>query len=195
MGFDGTQMGNSVGEMAADLYQEAGWSAADTKILAVGKPDLSVCVQRTDGAKDTFTQTVSDAPEIIDVQTDNSVTNALDKAGAVITANQDVKNWVVWGCNDESVTGAVTALQNTGVSADNIIGVGLGAYLTCKDWQAGQDTGNKAALYISGEDVGRAAIEVMVAHLRDGKELPAVTVADTHKVDATNWEEAGVACT
>lgn len=195
VGFDGTQMGNAVGEMAAELYQDAGWATADTKILSVGKPDLSVCVQRIEGAAASFDAAVSDAPEIVDVQTDNSVTNALDKAGAVITANQGVQNWVVWGCNDESETGAVTALQNAGVSPDNIIGVGLGAYLTCKDWQAGQATGNKAALYISGYDVGRAAIDVLVAHLRDGAELPAVTVAETHKVNADNWEEAGVVCT
>ena len=73
--------------------------------------------------------------------------------------------------------------------------VGLGAYLTCKDWAAGQETGNKAALFISGVDVGKAAVEVLVNHVRDGAELPAETIADTHMVDATNYEEAGVVCT
>ena len=91
--------------------------------------------------------------------------------------------------------GQVTALQNQGVKPANIAGVGLGAYLTCKDWAAGQDTGNKAALYISGYDVGSAAVKAMVADLRDGTELPAETIADTHMVDASNWESEGVVCT
>ena len=195
VGFNGTSMGNSIGEKAAALYTAAGWNAADTKIIAVGKADLSVCVQRLDGAASSFGAKVSDAPKSVPVGTDNSVTDALNKAGGVITANQGVKHWVVWGCNDESETGVVTALQNAGVAPSNIIGVGLGAYLTCKDWKAGQDTGNKAALYISGNDVGSAAIKAMVAKIRDGIALPAETIAATHMVDKTNWQTEGVVCT
>ncbi len=196
VGFNGTAMGNEVGKKAAELYQAAGWTAENTAILSVYKQDLSVCTQRVEGALESFTEAVgSDVPQVVEVGTDNSVTDALNKTGAVYTANQQVENWIVWGCNDESETGAVTGLQNAGVAADKIIGVGLGAYLTCKDWAAGQDTGNKAALFISGVDVGKAAVEVLVNHVRDGAELPAETIADTHMVDATNYEEAGVVCT
>jgi L-arabinose transport system substrate-binding protein len=195
-GFNGTDMGNKVGEEAARLYQEAGWDAKDTRILAEWKQDLSVCTDRVEGAKAKFTEIVgADAPEIIEVGTDNTPTNAQDKTTATLTANQDVKNWIVWGCNDENETGAVTALQNGGVAPANIIGVGLGAYLTCKDWAAGQDTGNKAALYISGIDVGKAAVEAMVAYLRDGVALPPETIANTYMVDAKNYVETGVVCT
>lgn len=194
-GFNGTAMGEKVGEEAARLYQEAGWTAADTRILSAYKEDQPNCVDRVDGAEAAFTAAISDAPEIITVGTDNSATDAQDKAGAVITANAGVKNWIVWGCNDENETGVVTALQNSGVSPDNIIGVGLGAYLTCKDWKAGQETGNKAALFISGVEVGKAAVDSMIGLLRDGTELPPETIANTEIVDATNWEDKGVVCT
>jgi len=54
------------------------------------------------------------------------------------------------------------------VQANNIIGVGLGAYLDCKDWAAGKDTGNKSALYISGAEVGRSvASDVILGPWRD----------------------------
>jgi len=196
-GFDGTQMGESVGEKAAELYQAAGWTKDNTKIMAITKLDLSVCMQRVEGAIAKFKSIVgeSDTPEEIVVGTNADVQTAIDKAGATLTANQDTENWIVWGCNDESETGAVTALQNAGISPDNIIGVGLGAYLTCKDWAAGTDSGNKAALYISGVDVGKAAVKAMVAYIRDGTELPAKTIAETHMVDPTNWEAEGVVCT
>jgi L-arabinose transport system substrate-binding protein len=195
VGFDGTAMGNAVGQKAAELYKAAGWTAADTKVLSVYKEDLSVCKQRVDGAKASFQKTAGGLPEVIDVGTDNSVTDAINKAGATITAHLDVKHWVVWGCNDEGETGVVTALQNAGIQPANIIGVGLGAYLTCKDWKANQQTGNKAALYISGVDVGTSAIQVMVDQVRNGKQLPAQTIATTHMVDATNWQQEGVSCT
>lgn len=196
-GFDGTAMGNKVGEKAAELYKAAGWSAADTRILSAYKQDLSVCKQRVDGAAESFKKGVGDAevPATIEIGTDNSATDAQNKAGAVITGNPQVKHWVVWGCNDENETGVVTALQNSGVAPADIAGVGLGAYLTCKDWKAGQDTGNKAALFISGVEVGKSAVKSMVAKVRDGVELPAKSIADTAIVDAKNWESAGVVCT
>ncbi|WP_144874639.1 substrate-binding domain-containing protein [Microbacterium sp. 1.5R] len=194
-GFDGTSMGEKVGADAARLYQEAGWAAADTRILSAYKQDQPNCVERVDGAIDAFSQAVPDGPEVIEVGTDNSATDAQDKAGAVITANSGVKHWVVWGCNDENETGVVTALQNSGVAPADIVGVGLGAYLTCKDWNAGQETGNKSALFISGVEVGKAAVTSMVDLLRNGTDLPPKTVANTEIVDASNWEAKGVVCT
>ncbi|KJQ55731.1 substrate-binding domain-containing protein [Microbacterium sp. SA39] len=194
-GFDGTSMGEQVGADAARLYQEAGWAAADTRILSAYKQDQPNCVERVDGAVAAFSEAVPDGPEVIEVGTDNSATDAQDKAGAIITANAGVKHWVVWGCNDENETGVVTALQNSGVAPADIIGVGLGAYLTCKDWNAGQETGNKSALFISGVEVGKAAVTSMVDLLRNGTELPPKTVANTEIVDASNWEEKGVVCT
>lgn len=194
-GFDGTAMGTEVGKEAASLYQAAGWKAADTKILSAYKQDLSVCTDRVEGSKAAFSAAVPDGPEVIDIGTDNSATGAQDKAGAVITANPGVKNWVVWGCNDENETGVVTALQNSGVKAANILGVGLGAYLTCKDWAAGQDTGNKAALFISGAEVGKAAVTSMVAKIRDNTPLPPKSIANTEIVTAKNFKDKGVVCT
>lgn len=194
-GFDGTSMGEKVGADAARLYQEAGWAAADTRILSAYKQDQPNCVERVDGAVAAFSEAVPDGPEVIEVGTDNSATDAQDKAGAIITANAGVKHWVVWGCNDENETGVVTALQNSGIAPADIIGVGLGAYLTCKDWNAGQETGNKSALFISGVEVGKAAVTSMIDLLRNGTELPPKTVANTEIVDAINWEAKGVVCT
>lgn len=196
-GFNGTDMGQKVGEQAAKLYQTAGWTKDDTRILALWKQDLSVCTDRVVGAKSKFSEIVGAAntPNVIEVGTDNTPTNAQDKTTATLTANSGVKHWIVWGCNDENETGGVTALQNGGVSPDNIIGVGLGAYLDCKDWAAGQKSGNKASLYISGIDVGKAAVEAMVALIRNGIPLPAETIAKTYMVDASNYKATGVVCT
>ncbi len=195
VGFNGTKMGEEVGKEAARLYEKAGWKAADTRIIAAYKQDLSVCTDRVEGSKSAFEAAGVDMPEIIDVGTDNTPTGAQDKAGAVITANQGVTNWVVWGCNDENVSGVVTALQNAGVDPGSIIGIGLGGYLACKPWQAGEESGMKAALFIDGKAVGESAVEVLVAHLRDGKDLPAETIAPTKMVDPSNWQEAGLKCT
>lgn len=195
VGFDGTSMGEKVGEKAAELFQATDWTAENTKIIRVSKEDLATCEQRVEGALDVFSTNTGVDLDVIKVGTDASVVDSQDKTAAAITANPGVDHWVVWGCNDESETGAVTALQNAGVAPENIIGVGLGAYLTCKDWAAGVDSGNKAALYISGVDVGKAAVTVLVDAVKSGNDLPANTIADTSIVDAATYEEAGVVCT
>ncbi|HEX3786533.1 MAG TPA: substrate-binding domain-containing protein [Pseudonocardiaceae bacterium] len=195
VGFDSVQMGTAVGKEAATLYQKAGWNPADTKVLAVYQQGLSDCQQREQGEEAGFAGAAGATLPIVKVGTDNSVVDAQNKTGAVITANPQVKNWVVWGCNDESETGAVTALQNSGLAPADIIGVGLGGYLTCKDWQAGKASGNKAALFIDGRQVGAQSIKVLVDHLRTGAALPAKTIVPTKIVDPSNWKQAGLVCT
>ncbi|SEP50431.1 L-arabinose transport system substrate-binding protein [Amycolatopsis saalfeldensis] len=195
VGFNGTQMGTSVGQEAAKLFKAAGWTAADTKIISAYKQDLTVCTDRVNGAKAAFQKDAGAQVPVIDVGTDNSPVDAQNRSGAVISSNPGVKHWVVWGCNDENETGVVTALANSGVAANNIIGVGLGAYLDCKDWAAGKDTGNKSSLYISGAEVGRTAIQVLFDKVKNGKELPAETIAKTQIVNKDNFKQAGVNCT
>jgi L-arabinose transport system substrate-binding protein len=80
------------------------------------------------------------------------------------------------------------------VAPANIVGVGLGAYLDCKDWKAGVNSGNKASLYIGGADVGADAIKVLVGFLRNNKPLPAKTIAKTTMVDASNWKSVMGSC-
>jgi L-arabinose transport system substrate-binding protein len=195
VGFDSLQMGQKVGQKAGELYKKAGWSPSDTALLSVYKQDLSDCQLRDQGEEQAFKQAAGQGVPVIKLGTDNSNTDAQNRTGAVITAHHNVKHWVVVGCNDESETGAVTALANAGFGADSVIGVGLGAYLTCKDWKAGKDTGNKAALYISGRAVGSNSARVLLQSARDHKSLPPKTIAPTQIVDASNWKKAGVECT
>ena len=194
VGFNSEQMGNSVGTKAGQLFKAAGWSASDTVVLAAYQQGLSDCQDREAGEEKGFAAAAGSNPKIVKIGTDNSVVDAQNKTGAAVTANPNVKHWVVWGCNDENETGAVTALQNGGVKPANIIGVGLGAYLTCKDWAAGKTTGNKAALFIDGHAVGAAAVDALVNRIRDGKALPASTIAKTAMVDAGTYKQAGVQC-
>ncbi len=195
VGFDGYDMGHKVGMAAGELFKKAGWKADATLVAAAFQQQLSVCQDRERGQEDGFKEATGGIlPQVVQIGTDNSVVDAQNRTGAVVTAHPAVSQWVVWGCNDESETGAVTALSNAGISANDIIGVGLGAYLTCKDWQANQTTGNKAALFISGRDVGSAAVDVLVDKIRNGKDLPAKTIANTTIVGPENWKSVMGSC-
>ncbi|MFJ6658360.1 substrate-binding domain-containing protein [Streptomyces sp. NPDC091377] len=193
IGFSGEQMGAEVGKRAAEEFKKAGFDAADTRVISAWKQDVTVCGDRINAAKKAFTAAVPGV-KTIDVPTDNTPTGAQDKIAATVTANAKVKNWVVWGCNDENVMGGVTALQNAGIKPANVVGVGLGAYLACKEWQTDKPSGMKAALFINGKDVGALAVQTMYDKLKNGKDFPREAFAPTAMVDRTDWKSSGLRC-
>ena len=185
VGFDGKDMGKKVGEAAAKLLTDSGWlkdAAKKVGVLSVEVQTLSVCVDRTDNEKAALKAAgVTDA-QIFPVVYTGETLSSQDAAGPVITAHPEITNWVVTSCNDEGVLGALNALATAGVKTDDVIGVGLGSYEACKPWAAGQPSGFKAGLFISGLDVGKTAATVLNDAVVNGKTPPASFVRpDLHR--------------
>ncbi|MCU7826981.1 substrate-binding domain-containing protein [Kitasatospora sp. DSM 101779] len=197
VGFSGSQMGEAVGRRAAVEYRKAGWKAADTRIVAAARMDLSVCRERIDAAKLAFLQ---DAGQVrtLNVSTDNTPDGARSAVAATTAAESgNPEHWVVWGCNDENVEGGLAALRAAGVPEADLIGVGLGGYLACRDWQGGehgQRFAMRAALSISGREVGALAVQTMYDKLRSGRPFPAEAFAPTAMVDPETWQASGATC-
>lgn len=189
-GFDGVAMGTSVGEKAAELLVESGWLDSESYgILSIEVQTLSVCEDRTNAAKGQLTDAGASPDAIVQVPYDGTTDASLTAAGPLITANPQFDRWVVVACNDEGVLGGVNALGNAGFQPDDIIAVGLGAYEACRPWAAGLPSGFKAALYLSGTDVGAAAANALIDSIETGEPLPANTVADTTIVDPTTYAD------
>lgn len=190
VGFDGVAMGTKVGEKAGELLKASGWlDAGNYGVLSVEVQTLSVCNDRTNASREQVVAAGADAGKIKAVSYDGTADASLAASGPVITANPAVDKWVVFACNDEGVLGATNALKNAGFAADDVIAVGLGAYEACRPWKAGIDTGFKAALYISGVDVGDAAARALIKSIESGEPLPLKTVANTTIVDPTTYAD------
>ena len=191
VGFDGKDMGKKVGEAAASLLNDSGWMADSSKkvgVLSVEVQTLSVCNDRTDNEKAAIIAAGVPEAQVFPVPYTGETLSAQDAAGPIITANPDITNWVVFGCNDEGVLGTSNALATAGVSPDNVISVGLGAYEACKPWAAGQPSAFKAALFISGLDVGKTAATVLYDAVVNGKTPPEKTFAPTTIVNPDNFQ-------
>ncbi len=190
VGFDGKDMGKKVGEAAAKLLTESGWlqdSAKKVGVLSVEVQTLSVCNDRTDNEKAAIIAAGVPEAQVFPVPYTGETLSAQDAAGPVITAHPDITNWIVFGCNDEGVLGTLNALATAGVKTDDIIGVGLGSYEACKPWAAGQPSGFKAGLFISGLDVGKTAATVLYDAVVNGKMPPANSYAPTSIVDPNTY--------
>ena len=189
-GFDGVAMGTKVGERGGELLKASGWlSGKDYGVLSVEVQTLSVCNDRTKAAGEQVTAAGAAADSIKVVAYDGTTDSALTAAGPVITANPGINKWVVYACNDEGVLGTTNALKSAGIAPENVIAVGLGAYEACRPWKAGIPSGFKAALYISGVDVGDAAARALIKSIESGTPLPEKTVANTTIVDPTTYAD------
>ena len=190
VGFDGKDMGKKVGEAAAKLLTDSNWLGDSSKqvgVLSVEVQTLSVCNDRTDNEKAAIIAAGVPEANVFSVPYTGETLSAQDAAGPIITAHPEITNWIVFGCNDEGVLGTLNALATAGASPDNIIGVGLGAYEACKPCAASQPSGFKAALFISGLDVGKTAATVLYDAVVNGKTPPAASYAPTTIVDPSNY--------
>ncbi|HZQ08477.1 MAG TPA: arabinose ABC transporter substrate-binding protein [Anaerolineae bacterium] len=191
VGFDGKDMGKKVGEAAAKLLTDSGWLKDSSKkvgVLSVEVQTLSVCNDRTDNEKAAVKAAGVPDTQIFAVPYTGETVSAQDAAGPIITAHPDITNWIVFGCNDEGVLGTLNALATAGAKPEDIIGVGLGAYEACKPWAAGKPTGFKAALFISGLDVGKTAATVLYDAVVNGKPPPPASYAPTTIVDPNSYK-------
>jgi L-arabinose transport system substrate-binding protein len=180
-GFNADLIGEQVAQGAIQQYRERGWDSVDGKVgvFNIEFANLGVCVDRTNAATATWQAAFPDFPadQMIVAPYDGTLNNAIDTFSSVITANPDITHWVLYSCNDDGVMGAVRALEQAGVPAENIIGIGLGAHLACDEWAKDEPTGFSGAIFIDAANHGRFAVANMVNHLRYGVPLPAFTYA------------------
>jgi L-arabinose transport system substrate-binding protein len=180
---DAPQGGTDVGELAASTVQDAGWTAdGATKALSVDLPSLETCNERTDNAKAAFNGKTDLADsDIVDVEYDGTLEDALDTVSTALNNYRDVTRWVVWSCNDEGVVGALQAMANAGLAPADLIGIGLGANLACDQFE--KDTGYRAAIKFDAREHGAIDVETMVTALEGKTDLPPVTMFPGVPVD------------
>lgn len=191
VGFNTADMGKAVATRANEFFAEDGWgnmADANIRIVSIEQQTLSVCMQRTDAANATWMALHPDWPEdhIIHLPYENTLVSAIDVMGPVITANPDVTHWILWSCNDDGVMGAVRALEQNGVPASNIIGVGLNGHLACDEWKKPEATGFRATIYNRSASHGEFAVMAMYNHIKYGVPLPVRIVAPGTPVTPDN---------
>ena len=202
VGFDAQQLGTAVGQEVATLFkQENGWTASNTKILEEWGFSTTVCTPRVTYADKLFRAnggpSAASIPAI-KVDTDNTTSgtpqSALSKTQDTINGLHGVQHWIVFGCNDQNVQGAITALSDAHYNVNDILGVGLGSDLACKDWQSNAPTGMKAALLFKGQDVGADAVNLMVDHIKNGTPFPQTKTVAFTMANKSNWQSTGFTC-
>jgi L-arabinose transport system substrate-binding protein len=173
------EMGKAVGEEAARIYNELGWGGQDieVRIAAMETSTIDVCMQRSDFATEAFQNAVPGfADKVLHIPAvPETVEYAITSMATVSTANPQVTHWLIWGCSDNPVVGAIRALEQAGFTGESIIGVGIGGQLACAEWAAPKETGFRGVVFLDAGDSGRVIIKTLYDHLKSGEPLPEFT--------------------
>ena len=163
----------------------------DVGLLIMTMDTVSSCVPRAEGELDKFTELCPDFSEdnIFKADYDGTTDKGNTAAAAVITANPQIKTWMVTGANEEGCIGACRALETAGLDADACV-VGLGAYMAKDEWndKGADGTCMKASAYFSADSVGAGSVDVLM-QLINGEEPEMETAVDAVVVTPDTYKE------
>lgn len=196
VGMNTTQIGTDVGTMLAGFANDRGWfDPADPnslKVAALTFSVLDVCNQRTDASKAAILAGIEGLGEDAIIAQDYEGANTdggLRAMQGLLTANPDVKHWLVYSCNEEGVVGAVRALEAAGKDADSC-GIGLGDGALAKiEMLEKKSPGYCGSLYVDSRKHGAVAVQAIYDYAVNGTPIPLEQLQDGIKVTAENAAE------
>jgi len=194
VGMNARNIGEAVGRKLAEIYKEEGWGDLpedQVRIASVEDRKADTCMQRNRGAEAAFLKAVPDFDEerIVRVPYDNPMVSAINNMSTALTANPTVTHWIIYSCNDDGVLGAVRAMENAGYPPENAIGVGIDGSRSCGIFGQGRESGFRGTMYIRSAENGRIAVELLLAAIKEGKELPTTTYVDAVYLSEDNFDQ------
>jgi L-arabinose transport system substrate-binding protein len=178
MGISATRIGETVGQALADEIKKRGWDMKDVGAIRVSYDQLPTAVDRVEGAIAALKAAGFPAENIYDApQAKTDTEAALNAATTVLNKHADVKHWIAFGLNDEAVLGAVRATESVGISAENVIGVGIGgAESAINEFKKPTPTGFFGTVIISPKRHGYETAMNMYEWVANGKEPEKLTL-------------------
>ncbi len=193
VGMNTTQIGTDVGTMLAGFANDGKWfdpsDPNSLKVAALTFSTLDVCNQRTDASKAAILAGIPGltADAILAQDYEGANTDGGQKAmQGLLTANPDVKHWLVYSCNEEGVVGAVRALEAVSKDAGSC-GVGLGDGALAKiELVEKKSKAYCGSLFVDSKKHGAVATQELFDFVTNGTPIPAESLQDGIKVTPEN---------
>lgn len=189
VGMNAHNIGLSVGRELARIYNEEGWGAENVGVVSIEDRRADTCMQRNRGAEEAFLENVEGISEddIIRVAYDNTMVNSIDVMTTTLTGNPQYTHWVFYSCNDDGVLGAARAMENAGYSADQGLGIGIDGSRACDAFGNDRPSGFRGTMWLNSANHGRVAVELLLAAINDGAELPLTTYTEPEFITLENF--------
>ena len=190
LGMSASRIGNQVGQAIADEMKRRGWKPDDVGALRITNDQLPTAKQRTDGATQTLLASGFRRDRIFDApQRTTDDEGGFNAASPVLARHPDIKKWVIYALNEETVLGAVRATEQLRIPGTEVIGVGInGAGEAFAEFQKKQPTGFYGTIAVSSPNHGRQSAHNLVNWIRTGQEPPADTQTAGTLMTRDNWQ-------
>ncbi len=191
IGMSATKFGEQMGEALMDEFKRRGWPIEETYFMCTTFEELDTTRERTDGAIAKVISMGFPEDHIIKapIMQKMEIPTALDAANVVLTRHPNVKYWLVAGPNDNSVLGAVRALEGNNHPVENAIAIGING----TDCISELEKPNPTSFY--GSILGLAGVEgyessrMMYEWIKDGKEPPLDTRTTGRLITRENFRQ------
>lgn len=189
MGISAREIGHTVGKGLWAEMTRRGWKIEDTAACVPTRDELDTARDRTEGAVEALTAAGFPRDRVYTAaQKTTDIPGGRDAANIVLTQHADVKHWLVAGMNDEAVLGAVRAMENRGIKATDVIGIGIGGDTGKTDFEKPQATGFFASVLISPKRHGQETAEMVYHWIKDGVKPPVTTFTSGILITRENYK-------
>jgi L-arabinose transport system substrate-binding protein len=190
LGMSAFKIGNQVGDAIAGEMKRRGWKPEEVGALRITDYELPTAKLRTDGATQSLIaggfkkENIFDAPQ---KTTDDE--GGFNAASPVLAQHPNIKKWVIFALNEESVLGGVRATEQLHIASADVIGVGInGAGEAFAEFQKKEQTGFFGTIAVSSTNHGKDSAQNLVDWIRSGKQPPADTQTTGKLMTRENWK-------
>ncbi|MFL9876096.1 arabinose ABC transporter substrate-binding protein [Paraburkholderia megapolitana] len=191
LGMSASKIGNQVGQAIADEMKQRGWKPEEVGALRITDYELPTAKARTDGATQSLLasgfkkENIFDAPQ---KTTDDE--GGFNAASPVLAQHPNIKRWVIYALNEETVLGAVRATEQLHIPSADVIGVGInGAGEAFAEFQKKEPTGFYGTIAVSSTNHGKESTQNLVNWIKNGKQPPADTQTTGKLMVRGNWQD------
>jgi L-arabinose transport system substrate-binding protein len=173
MGISSASIGEIVGLTLYDQFRARGWKTEETGAISISYYELATAKERNEGAIQALTKRgfprarIFDAPQRFPLD----VESGLNAAQIALTKHPELKHWLIFGINDETVLGGVRATENRGLARQDVVAVGIGGQGTALvEFRKAQPTAFYATVTISPKRHGYETAELLWRWIARGQE-------------------------
>jgi len=175
-GISAFNIGKLAGETIAAEARKHRWDMGKAGFLKMTYDQLPTIRERTEGATESLiaaglpqTHIFESPMKTLDIE------GSFNAAHITITKHPDIERWVVAGGNDNSVLGAIRALEGQQFGPDKVIGVGINGTEAVSEFQKRDKTAFVASILLDARRHGYDTAKKMYLWIRNGKEPEKIT--------------------
>jgi L-arabinose transport system substrate-binding protein len=190
MGISARNIGHKVGDALFDEMSARGWDPSEVGAIGLTFDEIATLKDRTEGAKEALVAKGFDGSRVFfapqskaNIEVANSVTQA------TLNQHPEITKWLIFGNNDVAVVGAVRAIEQAGLSHENVIACGInGSAESISEFERDEPTAVWGTILLSPKQHGYDTATMVYKWVAEGEEPARETLTEGQLITRENYE-------